>query len=103
MLDTKTWAIRCAFSLLVYAAAAWGWKALTNGDGGVFWAALAWLVGIRLWFSLVDAMGGWIAWLIYTKRAPRAAAILAAPHASIAPSVGASVRRPDRGSAPGRA
>ena len=55
MLDTKTWAIRLVFSLVLYVAAAWGWKALTDGDAAVFWTALAWLVGIRLWFALVEA------------------------------------------------
>jgi len=112
MLDTKTWAIRFAFSLALYVTAAWGWKALTHGDAVVFWTALAWIVGLRLWFAVVDAIGDWIASLIHANSAvtdkivapkgenqiPRhAAPILAAPHLSIAPSVRASARRRGRG------
>lgn len=118
MLDTKTWAIRLVFSLVLYVAAAWGWKALTDGDAAVFWTALAWLVGIRLWFALVEAIGGWIAWLMNPRGSaakdiaahprenqipPRAAPLPAASHPYIAPSARASVRRRNRAIPPGRA
>jgi hypothetical protein len=118
MLDTKTWAIRFGISLSLYVAAAWGWQALTGGDGVVFWTALAWLIGIRLWFSLVDAISSWTARLMHPKatvtnkiaahareyRYPlHAAPLFAASHPSVAPSVRASVRRRNRGLARGRA
>jgi hypothetical protein len=118
MLEAKTWAIRFGFSLALYAAAAWGWQALTDGDAVVFWTALAWLVGIRIWFALVEAIGGWTARLIYPKGTvtnkivarereyrypPHAAPLLAASRPSIAPSVRASAGRRNRGIARARA
>lgn len=57
-----------AFAAIPYGLVTWGYTALTNGDIQAFWIALGVLLGIRLFFSLIEALGGVLSWRIYGRR-----------------------------------
>ena len=68
MKDLKSPAIVLAFSLLPYAALTWAYVALTGGGMHEFWKALGFLLGVRLFFSVIETMGGILQWRFYGMR-----------------------------------
>jgi len=69
MFETKAYVIMWLFAWVPYAAVAWGYKVLTEGDAKTFWYALGALVAIRTFFSVIETIGNILAWRLYAKRA----------------------------------
>lgn len=68
MNDTRSRVIVALFAFVPYALVAWGYMALTNGAAKDFWAALGVLVGVRIFFSIIETLGGVLTWHLYSKR-----------------------------------
>ena len=57
-----------AFAAIPYGLVTWGYTAFTDGDVQAFWVALGVLLGIRLFFSLIEMLGGVLYWRLYGRR-----------------------------------
>src|SRR6266436_4341709 len=68
MTDTKSTIIVMLLAWVPYSAVAWGYKVLTDGTAKTFWYALGTLVGVRLFFSIIEGLGGILTWRVYGKR-----------------------------------
>jgi len=66
--ETKTMLVATMFAWIPYAAVAWGYKALTDGDAKSFWYALAALIALRLFFGVIETLGDILLWRMYGKR-----------------------------------
>ena len=66
--DTKLLLVSFVFSSVPYLLVTWAYTAFTNGAAKDFWLALAILLGIRLFFSVIETLGGVLAWRVYGKR-----------------------------------
>jgi hypothetical protein len=80
MRDTKSTIIAMLFAWVPYTAVAWGFMALTDGRAKTFWYALGALLAVRLFFSIIEGLGGILSWRIYGRRfaVQRALAVLGA-------------------------
>jgi hypothetical protein len=54
--------------LLLNAALAWGFTAITNGNSSTFWTAFFVLIGIRLFFALADSIFSALLFKLYRKK-----------------------------------
>ena len=68
MKDLKFCVNALAFSVLLYPALTWAYVALTGGGMHEFWKALGLLLGVRLFFSIVETMSGILQWRLYGMR-----------------------------------
>jgi hypothetical protein len=68
MTDTKSTIIVMLLAWVPYSAVAWGYMVLTDGTAKTFWYALGTLVAARLFFSIIEGLGGILSWRIYGKR-----------------------------------
>lgn len=68
MNDTRSRMIVALFAFVPYAVVAWGYMALTNGRVNDFWAALGVLLALRLFFSVIETLGGVLTWHLHSKR-----------------------------------
>ena len=57
-----------AFAAIPYGLVTWGYTVFTDGDVQAFWVALGVLLGIRLFFSLIEMLGGVLYWRLYGRR-----------------------------------
>ena len=64
----KSFSISVAFSAIPYVLVAWGITKFTNGDTQAFWVALGVLIGLRLFFSIIEMLGGILYWRLYARR-----------------------------------
>jgi hypothetical protein len=67
MNNTKSALILVAFSFVPYLAVAWGYKSLVDGGSKEFWTAVGILVGVRLFFSIIETLGGILSWRAYGR------------------------------------
>ncbi len=67
MNDNRNLVLTWGFALVPYALVAWGYKKLTGGDDGDYWIAFGVLIAVRLFFSLIEMLGGILAWRVYGK------------------------------------
>jgi hypothetical protein len=58
--------ITAAISFIPYLMLAWAASELLDNTG--FWEALGWLLGLRLFFGIVEMIGGILSWRVYGKR-----------------------------------
>src|SRR5258708_3358777 len=66
-----TWTIALfgfLFSMVPYLLVAWGYSELTHSDAKTFWTAFAALLVARLFFALVEWIGGMLWWHLFAKR-----------------------------------
>lgn len=68
MKETKSVAIAAAFSVLPYLLVAWAYMAFTDGHAKDFWVALCVLLVVRLFFFIIETIGGILAWRLYGRR-----------------------------------
>ena len=64
----KSFSISVAFSAIPYVLVAWGITKFTNGDTQAFWVALGVLIGLRLFFAIIEMLGGILYWRLYQRR-----------------------------------
>jgi hypothetical protein len=55
-------------AMVPYVAVAWGYTYFTNGRQPEFWQALGILLAIRLFFSIIESIGQFLAWRIFVRR-----------------------------------
>ena len=67
MNNVKTHVITFAFAMVPYLLVTWGYTELTNGDTKTFWTALGILLGVRVFFSLIETLGSVLSWRLYGK------------------------------------
>jgi hypothetical protein len=69
MNETKSGLIVFTFAIIPYVAVAWGYAHFA-GDGSrrEFWIALGVLLAVRLFFSVIETLGGVLAWRLYHKK-----------------------------------
>jgi hypothetical protein len=68
MNDARSRIIVALFALVPYALVAWAYMALTNGNANDFWRAFGVLFAVRVFFSIIETLGGVLAWHLYSKR-----------------------------------
>jgi hypothetical protein len=68
MLDTTAHIILMLFSLVPYFLVSWGYVELTHGGMKEFWVALGVLLAVRLFFSIIEALGVLVSWHVYSKK-----------------------------------
>lgn len=57
-----------AISSVPYLLVAWGYVALSGGGLGTFWTALASLIGARLFFAVIEFLGGVLVWRLWGRK-----------------------------------
>jgi hypothetical protein len=57
-----------SFSLIPYLVVAWGYREMTEGDANAFWIALSVLLGVRLFFSVIEKLGNVLYWRLYGRK-----------------------------------
>ena len=67
MNDLKSALIVFVLSSLPYAVVSWAYMSLTDGGSTEFWQAYGFLVVARLFFGVIEGLGGVFAWRIYNK------------------------------------
>ena len=68
MTQAKHALVMFAFSMLPYTLVAWGYAELTDGRSTSFWTALGVLVGVRLFFSIIEGLGKILLWRLYGRK-----------------------------------
>ena len=58
--------ITASIAFIPYLLLAWAASKLLSDTG--FWQALGWLLGLRLFFGVVEMIGGILAWRVYGRR-----------------------------------
>lgn len=66
--DTFAKFVVFVFSWLPYSAIAWLYMELVDGRARDFWIALGVLLVLRLFFSTIEALGGFLLWRMYGRR-----------------------------------
>jgi hypothetical protein len=56
------------FALVPYVAVALGYTYLTDGHQPEFWRAFGILLALRLFFSIIESIGGFLAWRFFVRR-----------------------------------
>ncbi len=56
-----------AFSMVPYLLVSWVYTALTDGESATFWTALGVLMGVRLFFSIIEGIGKVLLWRLYGR------------------------------------
>lgn len=56
------------FALIPYVLVTWGYTKWTDGDAKAFWIALGVLLGIRLFFSIIERLGDLLSWRLYRRK-----------------------------------
>src|ERR1700729_2942940 len=57
-----------ALSLIPYAAVSWAYAAFVDGGWPDFWKGFGLLSVVRVFFSVIEGMGGILVWRIYGRR-----------------------------------
>lgn len=65
MNDTRSQIMMMLFAWLPYVLVSWGYAKLSDGK---FWSALGVLVAIRIFFSVIEALGSVLAWRLYGRK-----------------------------------
>lgn len=60
--------ITAGFSLVPYLLVSWGYAELTDGNSKTFWTAFGVLVGVRLFFSVIETLGSILSWRLHGKK-----------------------------------
>lgn len=68
MNNTKPQLITAGFSLVPYLLVSWGYAELTDGTRKTLWVAFGVLVGVRLFFGLIETLGSVLSWRLYGKK-----------------------------------
>ena len=68
MNSLKPQLVTFGFAMVPYLLVSWGYTKLTDGDTKRFWIALGVLLGVRLFFGLIEILGGVLAWRLYGKK-----------------------------------
>jgi hypothetical protein len=68
MNDAKSRVITWAFSLIPYLLVTWGYTEFTDGGLKEFGIAFCVLFGIRLFFTVIETIGGILAWRLYGRQ-----------------------------------
>lgn len=68
MNDTRSRIIMVLFAFVPYLLASWGYMVLVDGTSREFWSALGLLVAVRLFFNLIETLGGVLSWRLYGKK-----------------------------------
>lgn len=55
------------FAAIPYILVTWGYTKLTGGDTKAFWVALGALLGIRLFFLIIETLGDVLSWRLYRR------------------------------------
>jgi hypothetical protein len=55
------------FAWIPYILVVWGYTKLTDGDAQTFWIALAVLLGVRLFFYVIETAGSILCWRLYRR------------------------------------
>ena len=55
------------FSLVPYVLVAWGYAKFTDGGQNAFWVEFGLLVAARLFFAIIEGLGGVLAWRLHGK------------------------------------
>lgn len=66
--QTNPFLVTAAFAFVPYALVAWGYTELADGNCEMFWTAFGVLLGARLFFSIIESLGGILWWRLYGKK-----------------------------------
>ena len=70
MNEMKAGWIAFGFAMIPYLAVAWAYSFFTEGRWPAFWTAFGFLSAARIFFSIIETLGGVLAWrLFYRKQA----------------------------------
>jgi hypothetical protein len=67
MNETASASIVFALCLVPYAAVSWAYAAFVDGGWPDFWKCFGVLTAVRLFFSVIEGMGGILVWRIYGR------------------------------------
>jgi hypothetical protein len=65
MNDTRSQIIMGLFAWVPYVLVSWAYAKLSDGS---FWAALGVLLGVRLFFGVIETLGSVLAWRVYGRK-----------------------------------
>jgi len=68
MNSIKPQLITFGFAFVPYFLVSWGYAALTDGNSRTLWATFGILIGVRLFFGLIEMLGSVLAWRLYGKK-----------------------------------
>lgn len=66
--EVKSGIIVWLLSLVPYVLLSWGYTALIDGHARDFWIAMGALFAARLFFGIIEGLGGILVWRLYGKR-----------------------------------
>src|SRR5438067_3558551 len=56
------------FWVLPYPLISWGYTRFTDGDWKTFWTCFAVVVGVRIFFALIEGLGNLLSWALFRKQ-----------------------------------
>jgi hypothetical protein len=68
MNEIRSGGIVFALSIAPYVLVAWGYTALSGRGTAAFWTALAFLFGARLFFAVIEFVGGVLVWRFWGRK-----------------------------------
>ncbi len=68
MNDAKAPLIGFGFAMIPYMAVAWAYSYFAEGGQPEFWRALGVLLAVRFFFSIIESVGGFLAWRFFVRR-----------------------------------
>ena len=68
MNNPRSQTIVAAFAFVPYLVIAWGYMAIADGGAKEFWGALAALVVVRLFFSIIETLGSVLSCRLYGRK-----------------------------------
>lgn len=68
MKNTTSQLIIVGFAFIPYLLVSWGYAELTDGGSKTFWITLGIILGVRLFFSIVETLGSVLSWSLYSRK-----------------------------------
>ena len=68
MNNTTPQLIVAGFAFVPYLFVSWGYAEVTGGGTKAFWIAFVILLGVRLFFSIIETIGSVLSWRLYSRK-----------------------------------
>jgi hypothetical protein len=68
MKDARANIIIALFSFVPYLLVSWAYMEAVDGESKQFWGAFGVLIAVRLFFSVIEMLGGILSWRLYGKK-----------------------------------
>lgn len=68
MNDKRANIVIALFSFIPYLLVSWGYMAIVDGGSKEFWSAFGVLLAVRLFFSVIETLGGVLSWHLFGKK-----------------------------------